>query len=59
MKVAISKNTVLMFLSYFLTGLANNSATNTIFLADKLHTKSIMVPALLICCAYITSADMF
>ena len=35
----MSKNTSLMFLSCFLAGLANNSTINTIFLADKPHTK--------------------
>ena len=52
MKVATSKNTILMFLSCFLAGLANNSTTNTTFLADKPHTKSTMVPTLLFCCSW-------
>ena len=61
MKVAISKNTILMFLSCFLAGLANNSTINTMLLADKPHTKRTMAPVLLICCswAHITSATMF
>ena len=48
MKIDISKNTSVMFLSCFLAGLTNNSKIKTIFLADKLHTKSTVVPALLI-----------
>ena len=48
MKTDISKNTSLMFLSCFLTGLANNSPISKIFLADKLHTQNAMVLAPLV-----------
>ena len=40
MKIDISKNTSIMFLSCFLADLANNNTINTIFLAQIPHART-------------------